>query len=162
VIVLPGGHTTRIKAIDTFDGEVQTAYPTMSVTVRLEDEIDISRGDMIVQADDAPIVARELEANLCWMSERPMEAGGRYAIKHTTRAARAIIDRLDYRVDVNTLEHDHAATGLELNEVGRVHLRISLPLVIDSYARNRTTGSFILIDESTNDTVAAGMIVSGS
>jgi bifunctional enzyme CysN/CysC len=131
----------------------------MSVTLLLADEVDISRGDMIVEADDAPTVARELEATVCWMSEQPMQAAGRYAIKHTTRAARAIIDRLEYRVDVNTLEHDHTASSLQLNEVGRVHLRTSTPLVIDAYARNRTTGSFILIDESTNSTVAAGMII---
>jgi sulfate adenylyltransferase large subunit len=162
VVVLPSGRRTTIKQIDTYDGELDEAFPTMSVTLLLADEVDISRGDMIVEADDAPTVARELEATVCWMSEQPMQAAGRYAIKHTTRAARAIIDRLEYRVDVNTLEHDHTASSLQLNEVGRVHLRTSTPLVIDAYARNRTTGSFILIDESTNDTVAAGMIVTGS
>jgi sulfate adenylyltransferase large subunit len=158
VMVLPSGRATTVKAIDSYEGPLDLAFPTMSVTLRLEDEIDISRGDMIVQQDDAPMVARELEANICWMSEQPMRPGTRYAIKHTTRAARAIIDRLDFRVDVNTLEHDHAATELKLNEIGRVFLRSSLPLVVDPYARNRTTGSFILIDESTNDTVGAGMI----
>jgi sulfate adenylyltransferase large subunit len=162
VVVLPSGRSTRISSIDTFDGPVEEAFPTMSVTLRLEDEVDISRGDMIVEADDAPAVARELEATVCWMADEPMRAGGRYAIKHTTRSARAIIDRLEYRVDVNSLEHDHSVSELRLNEIGRVHLRISVPLMVDSYARNRTTGSFILIDESTNDTVAAGMIVSGS
>jgi sulfate adenylyltransferase large subunit len=161
VVVLPSGRTSKIKAIDSYDGPLEAAFPTMSVAIRLEDEVDVSRGDMLVEADDAPVVARELEANICWMSEQPMSPGGRYAIKHTTRTARAVVDRLEYRVDVNTLEHDHAASGLKLNEVGRVHLRASAPLMVDPYARNRTTGSFILIDESTNDTVAAGMIISG-
>jgi sulfate adenylyltransferase large subunit len=161
VLVLPGGGKTKIKSIDSYDGELEAAFPTMSVALRLEDELDISRGDMIVQAEDAPTVVREFEANICWMSEQPMTAGARYALKHTTRAAKAIVERLDFRVDVNTLSHDHAATELKLNEVGRVHLRSSTPLMVDPYARNRTTGSFILVDESTNDTVGAGMIVSG-
>ncbi|HET9073621.1 MAG TPA: GTP-binding protein, partial [Solirubrobacteraceae bacterium] len=161
IVVLPSGRRTRIKAIDTFDGELASAFPTQSVTLRTEDEVDISRGDMIAEPDDAPSVVRELDATVCWMSERPLQPGGRYAIKHTTRAARVIVDRLEYRVDVNTLDHDHAATELGLNEIGRVHLRCSTPLVVDPYTRNRTTGSFILIDEATNDTVAAGMIRGG-
>ena len=162
VVVLPSGRRTTIKSIDTYDGEIEEAFPTMSVTLRLADEVDISRGDMIVEADDAPSVVRELEANVCWMSETPLQAGGRYSIKHTTRAARAIVDKLEYRVNVNSLGHDHSAASLSLNEIGRVHLRVSTPLVIDPYSRNRTTGSFILIDEATNDTVGAGMIVSGA
>jgi sulfate adenylyltransferase large subunit len=161
VLVLPAGGKTKIKSIDSYDGELEAAFPTMSVALRLEDELDISRGDMIVQAEDAPTVVREFEANICWMGEQPMAAGARYALKHTTRAAKAIVERLDFRVDVNTLSHDHGATELKLNEIGRVHLRSSTPLMVDPYARNRTTGSFILVDESTNDTVGAGMIVSG-
>ncbi len=158
VKVLPGGRTTRVKAIDTFDGPLELAFATMSVTVRLEDEIDISRGDMLADPDETPAVAREIEAIVCWMSETPMRPGGRYSIKHTTRDARAIVDRLEYRIDVNALERDHEAPELRLNEIGRVHLRTSSPLVFDPYMSNRTTGSFILIDESTHDTVAAGMI----
>jgi bifunctional enzyme CysN/CysC len=130
----------------------------MSVTLRLADEIDISRGDMFVNADDPPVAAREIEAMICWMSDAPMKPGGRYAIKHTTRTARAVIEELEYRVDVNTLEHA-PAPQLGLNEIGRVHLRTSAPLMVDRYRRNRTTGSFILIDESTNDTVGAGMLL---
>jgi bifunctional enzyme CysN/CysC len=129
----------------------------MSVALRLADQIDISRGDMIVATDDQPVAARELDATICWMSEQPMQPRGRYTIKHTTRTARAIVDQVEHRVDVNTLEHV-PATQLALNEIGRVRLRCSTPLVVDPYARNRTTGSFILIDESTNDTVAGGMI----
>jgi sulfate adenylyltransferase large subunit len=158
IVVLPSGRRTRVKAIDTFDGELEAAFPTMSVALRLEDEIDVSRGDMLVDADEPPTVARELEATICWMSEAPMRPGGRYTIKHTTRSSRAVIDRLEYRVDVNTLDRDHDAGELKLNEIGRVHLRTSTPLVTDPYTSNRTTGSFILIDESSNDTVAAGMI----
>jgi sulfate adenylyltransferase large subunit len=162
VVVLPSGRKTKVKTIDSYDGELDVAFPTMSVTLRLEDEIDISRGDMIVDADDeAPTVAREFEAMICWMGEEPMRTGGRYAVKHTTRSTRTIIDKLEYKVDVNTLERDHDVDELALNEIGRVHLRTSTPLVVDPYSRNRATGSFILIDESTNDTVGAGMIRSG-
>jgi bifunctional enzyme CysN/CysC len=158
VLVLPSGQRTTIAAIDTFAGSVQTAFPTMSVTLRLGDELDVSRGDMIVEPEDQPVAARELEAMICWMSEQPMRPGNRYAIKHTTRSARAIVDELLHRTDVNTLDHETAAQ-LELNEIGRVRLRASAPLIVDPYARNRTTGSFILIDEVSNDTVAAGMVV---
>jgi len=161
VVVLPSGRKTKVKAIDSYDGELDVAFPAMSVTLRLEDEIDISRGDMIVDADEAPTVAREFEAMICWMSEEPMRTGGRYAVKHTTRSTKTIVDKLEYRVDVNTLERDHDVDELRLNEIGRVHLRTSTPLVVDPYSRNRATGSFILIDESTNDTVGAGMIRSG-
>jgi sulfate adenylyltransferase large subunit len=159
VLVLPAGLRTSVAAIDTVDGELEVAFPPMSVTLRLGDQLDVSRGDMIVGIDDAPVPARELEATVCWMGEQPLRPGGRYAIKHTTRAARAIIDGLEFRVDVNTLSHEHAE-ALELNEIGRVRLRVSAPLIVDSYVRNRTTGSFILIDEATNDTVGAGMVVS--
>ena len=161
VVVLPGGQRTRIAAVDSYEGELQEAFPTMSVTLRLEDELDVSRGDMIVEPEDQPVTASELDAMLCWMSQQPMRPGGRYALKHTTRSARAIVSELEYRVDVNSLEHV-PADQLELNEIGRVRLRSSTPLVVDRYRRNRTTGSFILIDEATNDTVAAGMIVGAS
>jgi sulfate adenylyltransferase subunit 1 (EFTu-like GTPase family) len=158
VMVLPSGLRTRIASIDTYDGEIDAAFPTMSVTVRVEDHLDISRGDMIVDPDDPPAASREFEAMVCWMSERPLLPGSRYAIKHTTRSARAVVAELEYRVDVNTLEHI-PADQLGLNEIGRLRLRTSSPLMLDSYARNRTTGSFILIDESTNDTVAGGMVL---
>jgi sulfate adenylyltransferase large subunit len=159
VVVLPGGQRTRIAAVDSFSGQLEAAFPTMSVALRLDDQIDVSRGDMIVEADGQPVSAREIEATICWMSEQPMQPRGRYAIKHTTRTARAIVEQVDYRVDVNTLEHV-PAPQLALNEIGRVRLRCSSPLVVDPYARNRTTGSFILIDEATNDTVAGGMVIS--
>jgi sulfate adenylyltransferase large subunit len=161
VTVLPGGQKTKIAAIDSYDGELEAAFPTMSVALRLTDDIDISRGDMIVNTDDPPVPGRDLEAMICWMSSSPMKLGGRYVIKHTTRTGRAIVDQLDYRVDVNTLEHMET-DRLELNEIGRVHLRLSQPVMVDRYRRNRTTGSFILIDEATNDTVGAGMLVHAS
>jgi bifunctional enzyme CysN/CysC len=160
VMVLPSGFTTRITAIDTADGPVEEAYPPMSVTIRLADEIDISRGDLICRPHNQPSVAQDIEAMVCWMDEsRPMAVGGKYAIKHTTRAARAVVRQLHYRLDVNTLHRDESADGLRLNEIGRVRLRTTVPLLADQYRRNRTTGGFIVIDESTNRTVGAGMIV---
>jgi sulfate adenylyltransferase large subunit len=161
IVALPSGQRTTISAIDTFDGEVEAAFPTMSVALRFAREIDVSRGDMLVEAEDQPTTARELEAHICWMSEQPMTPRGKYAIKHTTRSARAIIEEIEHRVDINTLEHVKA-DQLGLNEIGRVRLRCSAPLVVDPYSRNRTTGSVILTDESTNDTVAAGMVINAT
>ena len=158
VLVLPGGQRTRVEAIDTFDGPVDTAFPAMSVTLRVADEVDISRGDMLVEPDDPPTAARELDAMVCWMDSEPLRPGARLVIKHTTRTTRARVEELDYRVDVNTLEHE-PADQLALNEIGRVRIRSGSPLMADPYARNRTTGSFILIDEASNDTVAAGMVL---
>jgi bifunctional enzyme CysN/CysC len=159
VIVLPSGHQTRISRISTFDGDVEEAIPPMSVSIELEDDIDTSRGDMICRPNNQPTITQDLDAMICWMADRPLEAGKRYFIKHTTRTSRAMIDELRYRIDVNTLHRDEAATSLGLNEIGRVHLRTSSPLMADEYRLNRATGSFILIDETTNDTVGAGMIV---
>jgi sulfate adenylyltransferase large subunit len=158
VVVLPGGQRTTIDSIDTFAGAIDVAFPTMSVTLRFADELDVSRGDMIVEADDPPVTARELEAIVCWMSEQPLRPGGRYVIKHTTRNAKAVIQELEHRVDVNTLDHV-PARELALNEIGRARLRCSAPLMVDPNPRNRTTGSVNLIDEATNDTVGAGMIL---
>ena len=156
--MLPGGQRTRSPAIDTYDGEVDAAFPTMSVTLRLDDEIDVSRGDMIVEAEDQPVAARELEAMVCWMGEEPLRPRGRYAIKHTTRTARAIVEELEHRVDVNTLEHEPADRARAQRDRPRP---AALQLAADGrpLPRNRTTGSFILIDEATNDTVGAGMVL---
>jgi sulfate adenylyltransferase large subunit len=159
VVVLPSGQRTTIAAIDTFGEEIEAAFPTMSVALRFADQLDVSRGDMIVEADERPVCARELDAIVCWMSEQPLRERSRYAIKHTTRTARAIVEKLEHRFDVNELGHE-PASELALNEIGRVRLRSSAPLVVDPYTRNRTTGSFILIDEATNDTVGAGMVLS--
>jgi bifunctional enzyme CysN/CysC len=160
VMVLPSGMTSTIASIDTADGPVDEAFPPMSVTVRLSDEIDISRGDMICRPNNAPAVAQDVEAMICWMDETaPLRVGAKYAIKHTTRTARAVVRGLQYRLDVNTLHRDESADGLGLNEIGRVKLRTTVPLLADEYRRNRTTGGFILIDEATNRTVGAGMII---
>jgi bifunctional enzyme CysN/CysC len=130
----------------------------MSVAIRLEDELDVGRGDMIVRPTDAPPAARELVADVCWMAEAPLVEGGRYAIKHTTRTARAVVEAVETRIDIHTLQPDCQHCDLRLNDIGRVRLRLSEPLAVDPYAVNRTTGSFILIDEATNDTVGAGMV----
>ncbi|WP_433827334.1 sulfate adenylyltransferase subunit CysN [Actinoplanes sp. CA-015351] len=160
VMVLPSGLTSKIASIDTADGPVEEAFPPMSVTVRLTDEIDISRGDMICRPNNAPAVAQDLEAMICWMDETaPLRIGGKYTIKHTTRTARTVVRGLQYRLDVNTLHRDESAGELGLNEIGRVKLRTTVPLLADEYRRNRTTGGFILVDESTNRTVGAGMII---
>ncbi|BBH64812.1 hypothetical protein ACTI_14970 [Actinoplanes sp. OR16] len=160
VMVLPSGLTSKIASIDTADGPVDEAFPPMSVTVRLTDEIDISRGDMICRPNNAPAAAQDLEAMICWMDETaPLRVGGKYTIKHTTRTARTVIRGVQYRLDVNTLHRDETAGELSLNEIGRVKLRTTVPLLADEYRRNRTTGGFILIDESTNRTVGAGMII---
>jgi bifunctional enzyme CysN/CysC/sulfate adenylyltransferase subunit 1 len=161
VLVLPAGQRSGIAAIDTFQGQRDCAVPPMSLTVRLKDQLDVSRGDMIVDAEDPPLSARELEAMVCWMTDAPLRADGRYQLKHTTRSARALITEIEHRVDVNTLAHEDAAE-LGLNEIGRVRLRTSAPLIIDPYTRNRATGSFILIDEATGDTAGAGMVVRAS
>jgi bifunctional enzyme CysN/CysC len=159
VIVLPSGHRTRIARVETFDGELEEAIPPMSVSVLLEDDIDIGRGDMICRPNNQPTITQELDAMVCWMNDRRLEAGGRYVIKHTTRSAKALIDEVRYRIDVNSLHRDEAAVSLGLNEIGRVRLRSSTPLMVDEYRLNRSTGSFILIDETTNETMAAGMVV---
>jgi sulfate adenylyltransferase large subunit len=161
VVVLPSGRTSRIAGIDTFDGPLEEASPPQSVTVLLEDDLDVSRGDLIARADEAnpPTVARELEAVVCWMADAPLKAGARYAIKHTTRAVRGVVEAVDWHLDVETLERVDNEDGLALNEIGHVRLRLSGPLAFDPYERNRDTGSFILIDEATNDTVGAGLIV---
>ena len=158
ITVLPSALTTTIAAIDTFDGPLDEARPGQSVTVRLADALDVSRGDLVCRAGDRPALERELLADVCWMADAPLVAGGRYAIKHATHSARTIVEAIDDRVDVATLERVPGAPRLALNDIGRVRLRTSKPLAFDPYVENRATGSFILIDEATNDTVGAGMI----
>ncbi|HXH56889.1 sulfate adenylyltransferase subunit 1 [Iamia sp.] len=160
VLVLPSGFTSKVRAIDTAAGPVDEAFAPMSVTITLTDEIDISRGDMICRPHNQPRVTQDIEAMVCWMDETSaLTPRTKLAIKHTTRTARALVKDLQYRLDVNTLHRDEDATSLGLNEIGRVTLRTTLPLFADDYRRNRTTGSFILIDEDTNATVAGGMIL---
>jgi bifunctional enzyme CysN/CysC len=159
VMVLPSGFTSRIASIETMDGPVDEAFPPMAVTIRLTDEIDISRGDMICRPHNAPKATQDVDAMICWMTDKPLAKGAKLAIKHTTRTARALVKDLRYRLDVNTLHREEAPAGLGLNEIGRVVLRTTQPLFADEYRRNRTTGGFVLVDEATNATVAAGMIL---
>jgi bifunctional enzyme CysN/CysC len=163
VVHLPSGLTTTITSIDGPEGTaLPEAFPPMSVTLRLADEIDISRGDMIARPNNRPRVAQDLEAMVCWMAdEKTLGPRTKLVIKHTTRTARTMVTGLQYRLDVNTLHRDEDAEVLKLNEIGRVRLRVTQPLFIDDYSRNRLTGGFILIDEATNATVGAGMIIDG-
>jgi bifunctional enzyme CysN/CysC len=160
VVVLPSGFTSTIAAIDTPDGPVEEAFAPMAVTLRLDDDIDISRGDMICRNRNRPHVGQDLEAMVCWLTEASaLRPGAKLALKQTTRWGRALVKDLQYRLDVNTLHRDDTAGALTLNEIGRVRLRTTVPLFFDEYRRNRTTGSFILVDETSNNTVGAGMIL---
>jgi len=159
VLVLPGGQTTTVEAIDTLDGPLDEAVPPLSVTLRLADDLDISRGDLICGPDDRPSLERELTADVCWMADAPLRPRGRYLIKHAAHTVAAMVDELVDRVDVHTLDREDAPPELALNDIGRVRLRTARPVAFDAYARNRATGSFIVIDEATNETVGAGMIV---
>jgi bifunctional enzyme CysN/CysC len=159
VLVLPSGLTTTIDAIDLYGGSVHEAMPPMSVTIRLADDLDVSRGAMLCRPHNAPTVTQELDAMVCWFSERPLQPRAKLMVKHTTRVARALVRDLHYRLDVNSLHRDETAGSLGMNELGRVSLRVTAPLFVDEYRRNRTTGSFILVDEATNETVGAGMVL---
>ena len=159
VLVLPSGLTSTISSIDDFGNELPEAYPPMSVTIRLADDLDVSRGDMLCRPHNRPVVGQDLDAMVAWLAETPMRVGGKYVIKHTSRTGRALVQNLHYRLDVNTLHRDRESQTLGLNEIGRLELRVTVPLFYDEYRVNRATGSFILIDEATNNTVGAGMIL---
>jgi sulfate adenylyltransferase large subunit len=161
VVVLPSGLRTTVAAVETHDGPLDVAVPGQSVVVRLSDAIDVSRGDMLCDPADAPIAARELEATVCWMSEGAVQTGARLAVKHTTRWTRAILEDVVSVLDVGTLD-EAPATGLSLNDLARVQLRLAGPLLVDAYSENRTTGAFVLVDEATNETVGAGMVLAAS
>ncbi len=154
VAVLPSGFTSTVASIDSYEGPISEAFGPMSVTIRLTSDIDISRGDMICRPNNQPSVGQDLQAMICWMSPRM-----KLALKHTTKSCRVLATDIQYRIDVNTLHRDEKPDSLKLNEIGRVSLRSTQPLFFDEYRRNRNTGSFILIDEVTNATVAAGIIV---
>lgn len=159
VLLLPSGFTSKIAKIDSMDGELEEAYPPMSVTVLIEDDLDISRGDMIVRPNNAPEVTQDVEVMLCWFdSAKPLQVRGKYTIKHTTQEARCIVKEIKYKLDINSLSREKEDLQINMNDIARVSLRCTKPLFIDSYRRNRITGSIILIDEATNSTVAAGMI----
>jgi bifunctional enzyme CysN/CysC len=161
VLVMPSGRQSRVERIDTIDGPLDELFPPLSATVVLADDVDVGRGDMICRTNNQPQMTRDLEAMVCWMVDQPLRPGGRYLLKHTTRTVRAVVDELRYGVDVNTLHRDADATELRLNEIGRVHLRTGAPVLVDAYRDNRVTGAFILIDEATNFTVGAGMVLGG-
>jgi sulfate adenylyltransferase subunit 1 len=158
VLALPSGFTSKVKAIHTADGELTEAFPPQSVSLLLEDEIDISRGDMIVKANNPPTTTQDVEAMICWFSERPMSARGKYILRHTTREVKAVVKDVRYKVNINTLHKIEDDLTFNMNDIGRVSIRTSTPLFVDSYSKNRITGSFVLIEEGTNETVAAGMI----
>jgi len=159
VVVLPSGKTSKIQGIDIADTEMEAAFPPMSVTLRLEDDIDISRGDMIVKPGNLPIISQDIELMLCWMHEKPLQPNGKYILKHTTSEVKAIIKEVRYKVNVNNLEEIHDDLRIGLNDIACVTIRTTKALIFDAYRRNRNTGSLILIDEATNETVGAGMIL---
>ena len=159
VTVLPSGITTRIARIEEGGLAIEAAFAPMSVTIHLADDVDVGRGDVIARPSNQPLVSQDLEAMVCWMTDKPLSPKGRYALKHTTRWTRAIVTDIRYRLDINTGERDTSATQLPLNGLGRIALRTTTPIIYDPYAQNRTTGSFILVDEATNATVAAGMLL---
>ena len=159
VVVLPSGFTSKIKSIDTPGGPLTEAYAPMSVTMTLADNIDISRGDMIAKPDNQPRMTQDIDLMLCWMNDKPLQPNGKYRIKHTSRDARCVVKEVKYKVDINSLHRVEGDASMGLNDIGRVHIRTTVPLFNDPYTRNRGTGSVILIDEFTNETVAAGMIL---
>ncbi len=159
VMVLPSGFCTRIQSIRTFEGEVDEAFSPMSVTMLLDDDIDISRGDMIVKPNNQPGVAQDLELMICWLNPKKLQVGGKYTLKHTTNDMRCIVKEVHYKVNINTLHRIEEDREIGLNDVGRIHVRTTKPVFHDPYKKNRSTGSVILVDEFTNETVGAGMIL---
>lgn len=159
VMLLPSGFTSKISKIDTYDGEVEEAHPPMSVTILLEDDLDLSRGGMIVRENNHPTVSQDLEVMVCWFNEKPLQLRGKYAILHTTQEARCIVKEIRYKLDINTLHRDQEDKTINMNDIARIVLRTTKPLFYDSYRKNKYTGSVIFVDEGTNETVGAGMII---
>ena len=149
----------RIKSIDFMNETLELAFPPQSVTITLEDDIDISRGDMIVRENNQPQVGQDITAMICWLNEKPMRPGAKYWIRHTTREARCIIREVNYKMDINSLEKNYEDKQIGLNEIAEITIRTTQPLFFDSYRKNRITGSLVLIDEGTNETICAGMII---
>ncbi|NEN22035.1 sulfate adenylyltransferase subunit CysN [Cryomorpha ignava] len=159
VMLLPSGFTSKISAIHTFDGEIEEAFAPMSVTIEIEDDLDLSRGDMMVRSNNAPTVSQDLDLMVCWMSEKPLQPNGKYYVKHTTRDVRCVVKDIKYKVNINNLHRLEDDKEIKLNDIARISIRTTKPLFYDRYSRNRITGSLILIDEGTNETVGAGMII---
>ena len=158
VTILPSGFTTTIKTIEGPQGILEEAFPPMSVVMKLDDDLDISRGDMLVRSHNIPFINQDIDCMVCWMNAKPLNPGTRYIIRHTTRELKGIVKEIQYRIDINTLHRVPEVSSLGLNEIGRITIRTAQPLFFDSYEHNRSTGSIILVDETTNETVAAGMI----
>jgi len=158
IVVLPSGFESIVKSIHEYDQPVEEAHPPMSVSLELENNIDISRGDMIAKPNNQPATSQDIDAMICWFSEKPLQVGGKYALKHTSAEVRAMIKDVIYKMDINELSRMENEKHIVMNDICRVQLRTTRPLLFDPYKQNRTTGSFILIDEATNNTVAAGMI----
>ncbi len=159
VMLLPSGFTTKVAKIDTYDGELEEAFPPMSVTVHIEDDYDLSRGDMLVRVNNTPEVTQDLDVMICWFSERPLQLNGKYTIMHTTQEARCVVKELRYKLNINSLHRDLEDRTISMNDIARIVLRTTKPLFVDKYHRNRITGSIILIDEATHNTVGAGMVI---
>ncbi len=159
VVILPSGFTSKIAKIDTIDGEVPEAFPPQSVTILLEDDVDVSRGDMLVRENNQPRVEQDIELMVCWFIDRPLQLKGKYTVRHTTQEARCIIKDIRYRLNINTLHRDIENKEIKMNDIARVVIRTTKPLFVDAYRKNRITGSIILVDEGTNETVGAGMII---
>jgi len=159
VVALPSGFSSKIKSIKTFEGDLEEAFPPMSVTMTLEDDIDLSRGDMLVKKNNQPEIVQDVDVMLCWLNNQPARIRGKYKIQHTTNVQKAMLKEVVYKMNIDTLERDKEGKSIEMNDICRVRLRTTKPLMIDAYRTNRTTGSIILIDEATNETVAAGMVV---
>ncbi len=159
VTVFPNGLSSKIKSIDTMSGSLNEAFPPMSVTLTLEDEIDISRGDMIVRESNLPQVSQEIDLMVCWFNQRPLQINGKYLLKHTTRESRCLIKEIIYKMDINSMHRMPDDKSIGMNDIGRIKIRTTVPLFFDSYSKNRITGSVIFIEEGTNETVGAGMII---
>lgn len=159
IMLLPSGFTSTISKIEMAGEEIEEAHPPMSVTVSIENDLDLSRGDMIVREKNKPVISQDIDLMLCWFNQRPLQPRGKYTIFHTTNSARCIIKEIQYKLDVNTLHRNLEDKEVKMNDIARVQLRTTKPLFVDPYRKNRITGSVILIDEMTNETVAAGMII---
>jgi sulfate adenylyltransferase subunit 1 len=159
VTVLPGGLSSTIKSIDTMNGPLEEAFPPMSVTITLEDEIDISRGDMIVRENNQPEVSQDVDLMVCWFNPKALVPNGKYVVRHTSREARCMVKEIVYKMDINTLHRIEDDKNIGMNDIARIRIRTTVPLLFDKYSRNRITGSLIFVDEGTNETVGAGMIV---
>jgi len=159
ITVMPSGFTSKIKTINTFDGEIQEAFAPMSVSITLEDDIDISRGDMIVRSNNKPEVSQDIEVMLCWLHNNTAKPRAKYTIRHTSNEQKAMIKEVIYKIDIKTLGRNNESKELTMNDIAKVKIRTTKPLMVDSYRENRTTGSIILVDDATNETVAAGMVV---